>query len=224
MDPERSEEPHELGGEPAKPAKPGEPSDRSDLPEPADPAPAVDPAEDGRAGQYDGAEPIARNGGARDGAGRASRESADGGPSDPYEPEGAEEDDDLEDDREETGESVTIEISGLSLYTHHGATAAEREVGQRLVLDLRLDLGETDATATDSIEDTVDYGEVCQLVALVAQQRSHKTLERLCSTIADRLLGDYELEGVWVKATKPEPPIPLSVDEVSVEVWREAEE
>ena len=29
---------------------------------------------------------------------------------------------------------------------------------------------------------------------------------------------------MWVKATKPEPPIPLPVDEVSVEVWREAEE
>jgi len=62
-----------------------------------------------------------------------------------------------------------------------------------------------------------------ELVALVAQQRSHKTLERLCSTIADRLLADYELDGVWVKATKPEPPIALSVAEVSVEVWREAE-
>jgi dihydroneopterin aldolase len=134
------------------------------------------------------------------------------------------EDEDLDVEREETGESVTIEIAGLSLYTHHGVSEAEREIGQRLVFDLRLDLGETDATVTDAIEDTVDYGEVCQLVALIAQQRSHKTLERLCSTIADRLLGDYELEGVWVKATKPEPPIALPVDEVSVEVWREAEE
>src|SRR6201989_1193420 len=128
---------------------------------------------------------------------------------------------DEDDDRGET--VVTIEITGLQLFTHHGVTAAEREVGQRLVLDLRLDVGETDATVTDSIEDTVDYAEVCQLVALVAQQRSHKTLERLCSTIANRLLADYDLEGVWVKATKPEPPIPLSVDEVSVEVWREGE-
>ncbi|MGO8905464.1 MAG: dihydroneopterin aldolase [Solirubrobacteraceae bacterium] len=128
-----------------------------------------------------------------------------------------------EEDREEGVESVTVEITGLSLYTHHGVSEAEREVGQRLVLDLRLDLGETDATATDSIEDTVDYAEVCQLVALIAQQRSHRTLERLCSTIADRLLADYALEGVWVKAAKPEPPIALSVEEVSVEVWREAE-
>ncbi len=129
----------------------------------------------------------------------------------------------LDEDREDAGESVTIEISGLSLYTHHGVSAAEREVGQRLVLDLRLDIGQSDATATDSIEDTVDYGEVCNMVALLAQQRSHKTLERLCSVIADRLLNEYELEGVWVKASKPEPPIALSVDEVSVEVWREAE-
>jgi dihydroneopterin aldolase len=149
-------------------------------------------------------------------------------PEDPGEAYALDDDDDDDEEfdaeREETGESVTIEIAGLSLYTHHGVSEAEREVGQRLVLDLRLDLGETDATVTDAIEDTVDYGEVCQLVALIAQQRSHKTLERLCGTIADRLLGDYELEGVWVKATKPEPPIPLSVDEVSVEVWREAEE
>jgi dihydroneopterin aldolase len=132
-------------------------------------------------------------------------------------------DDEAGGDEEQAAEAVTVEITGLSLYTHHGVSEAEREVGQRLVLDLRLDVGETDATVTDSIEDTVDYAEVCQLVALIAQQRSHKTLERLCSTIANRLLADYELEGVWVKATKPEPPIPLSVDEVSVEVWREGE-
>src|ERR1700733_7749305 len=125
----------------------------------------------------------------------------------------SDDDEELDDEREEALESVTIEISGLSLYTHHGVSEAEREVGQRLVFDLRLDLGESDATVTDRVEDTVDYGEGCQIVALVAQQRSHPTLERLCSTIADRLLADYELEGVGVKASKPEPPIPLTVDE-----------
>jgi dihydroneopterin aldolase len=148
------------------------------------------------------------------------------GESEEVEEEGEEEEEveEEEEERERGVESVTIEISGLSLYTHHGVSEAEREVGQRLVFDLRLELGESDATLTDRVEDTVDYGEVCQLVALLAMQRSHRTLERLCSTIADRLLADYELEAVWVKATKPEPPIPLTVEEVSVEVWREAEE
>ena len=136
--------------------------------------------------------------------------------------------DDLDDDRfgddDDDGRSetvVTIEITGLQLFTHHGVTAAEREVGQRLVLDVRLDVGESDATVTDLVEDTVDYGEVCQLVALVAQQRSYKTLERLCAAIAERLISDFDVEYVWVKAAKPEPPIPLPVEEVSVEISRE---
>ncbi len=117
---------------------------------------------------------------------------------------------------------VTIEVTGLSLYTHHGVTAAEREIGQRLVLDIRMEVGECDATVTDMVEDTVDYGEVVSDVALVAQQRSYKTLERLCSAIADRLLDRFAAEEVWVKAAKPEPPIALPVQEVSVEVWRTA--
>jgi 7,8-dihydroneopterin aldolase/epimerase/oxygenase len=192
-----------------------------------------DPDEDERADR----EELAGQRGSREDAGarRAGDElgdgSGDGGDEpepDELDAEDEEEDDELDEDRDDDpdrgAESVTIEITGLSLYTHHGVSEAEREVGQRLVLDLRLDVGETDATATDALEDTIDYAEVCQLVALVVQQRSHKTLERLCSVVADRLLGDYELEGVWVKATKPEPPIPLSVDEVSVEIWREAEE
>ncbi len=132
-------------------------------------------------------------------------------------------DDDLTDDEDAEGPEVgvTIEIVGLSLYTHHGVSAAEREIGQRLVLDVRFDVGEPDALITDRVEDTIDYGEVCQVIALIAQQRSYKTLERLCSAVADRLLADFAAEEVWVKATKPEPPIPLPVEEVSVEVWRE---
>ena len=131
--------------------------------------------------------------------------------------------DELDDD-EPSDPVVTIEVSGLSLYTHHGVSEAEYEIGQRLVIDLRLELGDCDATITDRVEDTVDYGEVCQVVALVAQQRSYRTLERLCAAIADRLLDQYDAETVWVKAAKPEPPIPLPVDEVSVEVFREADE
>ncbi len=128
-------------------------------------------------------------------------------------------DDDGDGDGPELG--TTIEIVGLSLYTHHGVSEAEREVGQRLVFDLRFDVGEVDALVTDRVEDTIDYGEVCQEVALVAQQRPYRTLERLCAVVADRLAEKFGAESVSVKAAKPEPPIPLPVEAVSVEVWRE---
>ena len=148
---------------------------------------------------------------------------------DGHEGDADDERDDLEDDDDADVEDalttvVTVEVRGLSLYTHHGATAAEREVGQRLLLDLTLEVGEVDATVTDLVEDTVDYGEVCNVVALVAQQRSYRTLERLCTAVADRLLADFPIEAVSIKAAKPEPPIPLPVEEVSVQVWREPAE
>lgn len=130
-------------------------------------------------------------------------------------------DEDEADDEELTEPVVTVEITGLSLYTNHGVGAAEREVGQRLVFDLSFDVGNCDATVTDRIEDTVDYADVCQQVALAAQERSYKTLEALCSSIADRMIDRYGASAVTVRAAKPEPPIPLPVEEVSVEVWKE---
>jgi len=138
-------------------------------------------------------------------------------------PERLEPDDESEEEeRGELGEpSVRVEITGLSLYTHHGVEEAEREVGQRLVFDLSFELGDCDATVTDRLEDTIDYADVCQQVALAAQERSYRTLERLCSAVADRMIDRYGAEAVTVRASKPEPPIALPVEEVSVEVWKE---
>ena len=130
--------------------------------------------------------------------------------------------DDLSGEEDEGPEvGVTIEIVGLSLYTHHGVSEAEREIGQRLVFDVRFDAGEVDALVSDRVEDTVDYAKVCEEISLAAQQRPYKTLERLCAVIADRLATKFGVESVTVKAAKPEPPIALPVQEVSVEVWRE---
>ena len=131
-------------------------------------------------------------------------------------------DDDAYDEDDDGVESVvTVEVTGLSIFAAVGVTDAEREVGTRILLDLRMDVGECDATVTDMVEDTVDYAQVCQTAWLVAQERPYRTLERLCSVIADRILADFPVEYVWVKAAKPEPPIPLPVGEVSVEVSRE---
>jgi dihydroneopterin aldolase len=126
-----------------------------------------------------------------------------------------------DEDDDELGEpAVSIEIVGLSIYTHHGVTAAEREIGQRLVFDIDFELQECDATVTDRVEDTVDYGDVCEQVNFAAQERSYKTLERLCSAVADRLIERYGAHSVTVRAAKPEPPIALPVEEVAVEVWK----
>jgi len=117
--------------------------------------------------------------------------------------------------------SVEIEIRGLSIYTHHGVSDAEQEVGQRLLLDVSFDVPDCDATVTDRLEDTINYSEACDIVALAATERSYRTLERLASVIAERLAERFGSESVRVRAAKPEPPLPLALEEVAVEVIRE---
>ena len=74
---------------------------------------------------------------------------------------------------------------------------------------------------TDRIEDTVDYSQVADLVVLAATERSYRTLERVAHVIAERLMERYGCDSVRVRAAKPEPPLPLSIGEVAVEVVRE---
>ena len=116
---------------------------------------------------------------------------------------------------------VEVDLRGISIYTHHGVSDAEQEVGQRLEFDISFDVPDCDAVLTDRIEDTVDYGEVCDIVALAATERSYRTLERLAQVVGERLIERYGCESVRVRASKPEPPLPLAIQEVGVEVTQE---
>src|SRR3954468_21214829 len=117
--------------------------------------------------------------------------------------------------------SAEVELRGLSIYTHHGVSEAEQEVGQRLEFDISFDVPDCDAVLTDRLEDTVDYAQVCDIVALAATERSYRTLERLCQGIGGGLVEPYRCEAVRVRPGKPEPPLPLAIQEVAVEVTHE---
>src|ERR687895_1036259 len=123
----------------------------------------------------------------------------------------------MEAHRSESESTVEVELRGLSIYTHHGVSEAEREIGQRLEFDVTFDVPDCDAVLTDRLEDTVDYGEVCDIVALAATERSYKTLERLCQVVGQRLAERFGCDSVRVRAAKPEPPLPLAVEGVAGE-------
>ncbi len=119
----------------------------------------------------------------------------------------------------ETGD-VIITLSGVELHTNHGVTDAEQQLGQRMIFDLELIPERVPATETDDIDGTVDYGAVTDFLAETATGRNYRTLERLVTVIADGLLERFPLVEVRVRATKPEPPVPFSMDGASVEIFR----
>jgi dihydroneopterin aldolase len=119
----------------------------------------------------------------------------------------------------ETGE-VIITLSGVELHTNHGVTDAEQELGQRMLFDVEMIPDQVPATDTDEIEGTVDYGAVTEYLAETATGTRYRTLERLVTVIADGLLDRFPVVEVRVRATKPEPPVPFSMDGASVEIFR----
>src|SRR5215813_9939658 len=128
---------------------------------------------------------------------------------------------------------VEVELRGLSIYTHHGVSDAEQEIGQRLEFDISFDVPDCDAVLTDRIEDTVDYAEVCDIVALAATERSYRTLERLAQVVGGRLIERHGCETVRVRAASGTGgsglaartrTVPLAIQEIAVEVVQERSE
>lgn len=117
-----------------------------------------------------------------------------------------------------------ISLSEVVVYTHHGVSDAEQKVGQRMVFDLELVPVECRAIDTDDVNDTVNYGEVTRWLVERATATSYRTLERLVTVLADELMARFPVSYLWIRATKPVPPIPVTMGGASVEITRSRDE
>lgn len=115
-----------------------------------------------------------------------------------------------------------IHITGLQAYGYHGVEEEERRLGQRFEVNLTLYLPLRKAGCSDRLEDTVNYAEVCQVAQEVLQGPPFQLIERVAEVIAEQLLSRYSIPAVRVQVVKPHPPIPGSLRQVSVEIYRES--
>jgi dihydroneopterin aldolase len=117
-----------------------------------------------------------------------------------------------------------ISIKGIDVLGHHGVHEAEREVGQRLNIDLDLFLDLSEAVGTDDIHKTINYEAVCRLVEKVAGEEEFLLLESLASEIGDRIMAKFNPVRAIVKVSKLSLPIAIRVGSVSVEVTKYRED
>lgn len=113
-----------------------------------------------------------------------------------------------------------IALHGIDVYAHHGVHPAERELGQRFVIDCELwaDLGE--AARRDSLRLALDYTAVHRRICEVAATHSYQLLEALALAICRALLTEFAVARVAVTVQKPNPPIPNFLGRVAVTVER----
>jgi len=111
-------------------------------------------------------------------------------------------------------------VQGIQFFGRHGVTPAEREVGQRFVVDVELRLDLARAGASDRLEDTVNYVAVHDLVRELGRGAPVCLLEALAERIARAILQRFDPKEVTVRVRKPAPPIDGVMEWVGVEVTR----
>ena len=113
-----------------------------------------------------------------------------------------------------------IRLSGIDVYAHHGVHPAERELGQRFVIDVVLWSDFAEAALSDSLRKALDYTAVHRQIVQLTSDESFHLIEALAQRICDTLLAGFELEKVRVTVHKPNPPIPNFLGQVSVTLER----
>ena len=105
-----------------------------------------------------------------------------------------------------------IVLEGIVLYGYHGVSAAEKELGQRFVVDVELAVDLATAGGSDDLALTVNYSTVYKLVQRVVQGPSCDLIETVAERIASAILSEHDkVEQVRVKVAKPDVPIAGSV-------------
>jgi dihydroneopterin aldolase len=114
-----------------------------------------------------------------------------------------------------------IALTGLRVRGNHGVFDHERVDGQEFVVDVVLETDTRRAAASDDLADTVDYGTLAGSLAAVVGGEPVDLLETLVARLADVCLADPRVDAAEVTVHKPQAPIPLSFDDVSVAIRRE---
>jgi 7,8-dihydroneopterin aldolase/epimerase/oxygenase len=114
-----------------------------------------------------------------------------------------------------------ILFKGMRFYAYHGVHTEEKKLGQPYEVDVAVHMDLRTAGRTDRLEDTLDYGEVYQMVDRLMQEQAYNLVETVAEQIAARILQTFSrVQEVNVRVIKPTPPIPGHYEHVAVDIHR----
>ena len=114
-----------------------------------------------------------------------------------------------------------INIKNLEVHANHGVLPEERIFGQKFLISVALYTDLRAAGKTDKLEKTLDYGSVCSDIESFVQNNSFNLIETVAEELAEKLLLENPaLQKVWVEIKKPEAPVNVQLETVSVEIVR----
>ncbi len=99
-------------------------------------------------------------------------------------------------------------LEGLRFYAFHGVNPEEQALGQRFVIDVRIETDLRPAGRSDDLDRTISYSAVYKRVRAVVEGAPRRLIETVAEEIAATLLADFPAaEIVSVTVRKPEVPM-----------------
>ena len=114
-----------------------------------------------------------------------------------------------------------VALTGIGATGHHGVHQFERDEGQPFLADVVLHLDTRRAAAGDDLARTVDYGVVARRVHAVLAGEPVALIETVAERIAATVLADPGVHTVDVTVHKPQAPVEVPFEDVSVSIRRD---
>lgn len=109
-------------------------------------------------------------------------------------------------------------VKGLRLRCFHGVAQQERKVGNIFEVDATLEYPFEAALTSDSVEDTLNYAEVINIIKSSMSTPS-KLLEHAAGRIYSALLAAYpSISGGYIEVRKLTPPIEAQIQSAGVSI------
>lgn len=113
-----------------------------------------------------------------------------------------------------------IRLTGLRATGHHGVFDHERRDGQEFVIDVTVRLPLAPAAAGDDLDATVHYGLLAEAVVAAVETDPVDLIETVAERVAAVALSFQAAHEVTVTVHKPNAPITVPFDDVSVTIHR----
>jgi 7,8-dihydroneopterin aldolase/epimerase/oxygenase len=113
-----------------------------------------------------------------------------------------------------------IDLRGIAAHGHHGVFDHERRDGQTFVADVSLGIDLGRAAENDDLEATVDYGTITQQIHDVITGEPADLIESIALRMVDLCLSHPLVRWASVTVHKPEAPIEVTIEDVSVTIER----
>lgn len=114
-----------------------------------------------------------------------------------------------------------ISIENLQVFAYHGVYEEENINGQNFYVSAKLFLPTGFAGKTDDINASVNYADVCHKITEYMTTHTYNLIEAVAENLAYMIFSNYEsVKEIELTISKPEAPIGLPFDNVSVTIHR----